>query len=533
MKLRSLQIAVLASLLLVSSSFAAAPKRKPNKAPAPNLPDLKSPEDKLRFLEMIRSSFPVLRIGRGSSFRPSDLDEQLEKYIARGTSTPFARIIDDETFARRVWIDVIGHPPTSSQVKGFVESTDPKKRELLIDELLETDEFARKQARYWSSVIFYGTNANRNSINQQAFEDWLFEEFKSGVGWDRMVGEMVSSTPTRKKNVKAQDNGWGQDYGPNNFILVNERKPELIAASTARIFMGISIECAECHDHPFDSWKREQFHEMAAFFAPGKYYMTDQYDPKEKSEVEAKFLLGEKPPTNLKPDQRRVAGAAYLIYNPENYWFARAYVNRVWNELIGDGFYAVDSLGQDKEVVHQLVVNRMAASFRYAGFQPKWLFRIILNTRAYQRDIATLDDEAELFTAVRPARLRPYEVADSVQQLVGENPGLAKAINNTFDQNPSVPQRDLEGAIQEALILMNNQTLNSRLANSPLKKQLVQIKNDPEMISEAFLGVLARTPNESEKQKYSQFVKQAANRNEAVDDLLWILVNSAEFVTKR
>ena len=240
--------------------------------------------------------------------------------------------------------------------------------------MLASDQFARKQARYWRSVVFYESNANKNTINPQAFENWLFEEFKKDSGWDRIVGDMVAATPTRKKNTKPQDNGWNQDTGSNNFILANERKPELIASSTARLFMGISIGCAECHDHPFDNWKREQFHEMAAFFAPGKYQMTDQYDPTKKTVVQAKFLLGEKPPISLKPDQRRVAGAAYLIYNPDNYWFARAYVNRMWNELIGDGFYSVDSLGPDKEVMHQLVVNKISASFRYAEFKPKWLF---------------------------------------------------------------------------------------------------------------------------------------------------------------
>ncbi len=103
---------------------------------------------------------------------------------------------------------------------------------------------------------------------------------------------------------------------------------------------------------------------MAAFFSPGKYYMTDQDDPDKKSEMQAAFLLGEQPPPNLPAGQRRVVVAAYMIYNPDNYWFARAYVNRIWNELIGDGFYAVDSLGPDKDVVHQLIANRLGYTFR-------------------------------------------------------------------------------------------------------------------------------------------------------------------------
>ena len=141
--------------------------------------------------------------------------------------------------------------------------------------------------------------------------------------------------------------------------------------------------------------------DAAAFFAPGKYYMTDQQDPSQKTEMQARFLLGEEPPPGLKPDQRRVAGAAYLIYNPDNYWFARAYVNRIWSELIGDGFYSVDSLGPDKDVVYKLVVNRLGASFRSSGFDVRWLFRTIMASQAYQRETRTLENDADLFTATR------------------------------------------------------------------------------------------------------------------------------------
>jgi Protein of unknown function (DUF1553)/Protein of unknown function (DUF1549) len=316
-------------------------------------------------------------------------------------------------------------------------------------------------------------------------------------------------------------------------VLACEHKPEEIASRTARIFMGISIQCAECHDHPFENWKREQFHELAAFFAPYKYYMTDQDDPSEKTEMQAKFLLGETPPLGLKADQRRVALAAYLIYNSDNYWFARAYVNRVWNEMMGDGFYDVDSLGPDKEVMHQLVVNRIAANFRFAGFDPKWVMRLIANSQFYQREIRTIDDPADYFTGVRPARLRPYEVADNIARLTGEDRNLQRAVETTFNQDLSVPQRELEGSMQQALLLMNNPTLQKKLGASPLRKELGQIKDDKALITEAFLGTLARTPTPEEIARYTMHLKQTKDRAAAIDDILWVLVNSAEFLAKR
>jgi hypothetical protein len=523
-------LAMLASFAWSAPTPPARPSKK--KPPQPKLPELKTPEDKLKFLEAIRATFPTIRSSVGA-FTPADLDDMVRKYVAKETKTPFAPLVDDETFLRRASIDLTGKTPTPEKIKEFKADKNPKKRPALVDELLASDDYARKWARYWRSVVFHNSPAQRNTINPQAFEDWLFTEFKENTSWDRIVSEMISAQPIRQKDVKPEENGWQQDYGPNNFILACERKPDVIASETARIFMGISVGCAECHDHPFDRWKREQFHEMAAFFANGKYYMTDQDDPSKKSEVKAVFLLGEEPPPTLKPDHLRVAAAAYLVYNSDNYWFARAYVNRMWSELVGDGFYSVDSLGPDKDVVHQLIVNRVSSAFRYAGFDPKWLFRLIMNSEGYQRGIRTIDKPQDLFTSVRPARLRPYEIADNVERLIGELKNARRSVEQTFAQNPSTPQRDLEGTVQQALLMMNNGQLQKQLSNSPLKKQLSGIKSNDEAVTEAFLAVLARTPTDAETKRYADYLKSAKDRNVAIDDMLWVLTNSAEFIVKR
>ena len=509
-------------------------KRTAKTSPAAkNWPQVKTLEDKLRIMAMLKQSLPITKAGRRVHYSSQDLDEELERYITKETRAEFAPVIDDETFLRRVTLDLTGQVPSQEDVVAFVDNPLRTKRADKVDELLESDAYSRKWARYWTSVIFHDTTANRNSYNKQALEDWLAGQFGKNAPWDATVARMVFATPQRQKNKKPQENGWQQDEGANNFILACNRKPEEIASRTARIFMGISIQCAECHDHPFDDWKREQFHELAAFFAPGKYYMTDQVDPSEKTEMQARFLLGETPPIGLKSDQRRVAVAAYLIYSPDNYWFARAFVNRIWNEMMGDGFYDVDSLGADKEVLHQLVVNRMAANFRYAGFDPKWVVRLIANSKFYQREIRTIDDPQDYFTGVRPTRLRPYEVVDNVARLTGKNGNLERSLTSTFQQNLSIPQRDIEGSVQQALLLMNNGTLLGKLAGSKLKKDLVKVKDNRQLVTDAFLGVLARTPTDEETARYVAHLRQTKNRGEAIDDVLWVLVNSAEFLAKR
>lgn len=523
---------MLASLSWVLLAAPSSSSRNKTARKQPKLPDIKSTDDRLAVLERIRASFPAL--SPGSRFGPAELDAVISQQVPKVSKTPFAKVVDDTTFLRRVSLDLTGVSPTTDKIKSFSEDKDPRKRLKVIDELLATEAYSRKWARYWRAVVFHDSNAQKNRVNPQAFEDWLFTEFQAGTSWDRIVAEMLSASPKRQKDKKDEDNGWEQNTGANNFVLACENKPEVIAAQSARIFMGLSIGCAECHDHPFDDWKREQFHEMAAFFSPGKYYMTDQEDPDKKTEMQAAFLLGEQPPPNLPPGQRRVVVAAYTVYNPDNYWFARAFVNRIWGELIGDGFYAVDSLGPDKEVVHQILVNRLSYTFRSGGFDVKTLFRTICGSQAYQREIQTIDETADLFTAVRPTRLPSFAVADELERVLGADmKPIRKGVERAFEFNPSVPQRDLEGSIQQALLLMNQPQIQNKLSKGDLKKQLMETKGNPEMIEKAFLGVLARKPTSEETTRYEQYIKKVGNRGEAIDDMLWVLLNSVEFTTRR
>lgn len=517
--------------LFLTATLAAAPKKNAKKkAPPLNLPPLKTQEQKMQLLGYIRQTMPTRRIARSVSFSSADLDQALEQELGETAQESLAGTIGDETFIRRVYLDLTGTLPPPPKIESFLANQDRNKRSALIDELLETNEYARKWARYWTAVIFYDSEANKNRISPQALEDWLAEQFSKGAPWDYITVMLISATPQRNKAVR---NDFGQRYGPNNFVLACENKSTELASQTARIFMGISIKCAECHDHPFDNWKREQFHELAAFFHPYTYSMPDKDDPTVKTVVKPRFLLGEKPYPNMKSDARRVSIAAYLAYNQQNYWFARAYVNRIWSELIGDGFYDVDSLGPDSDVIHKPVVNRIAANFRYKDFDPKWVFRLIMNSKIYQREMRTMSSSSELFTAVRPSRLRPDVVATSVEKLTGADKKLHKEIMQVFDMNPSLPQGALEGSIQQALLLMNNASLQSKLSESELKQRLVKISADEPLIQELYLNVLARHATEQEVQRNIEFLKESANRQEAIDDLIWVLVNSTEFRTKR
>jgi hypothetical protein len=508
----------------------AAAKKSAPRAAAANAnqqSQLKSADGKLALLEQIHRSFPARYITSG--FTVDELDRQL-KFLVALPPERLAPPVDDEQYARRVHLDLTGRLPTSEASAAFIADTDPAKRAKLVDRLLETEDFSRHWAKYWRDVIFHNSTANRRRVNPQALEDWFAEQFSKKVGWDRIVCELISATPKQKKGDR---NEFGQDYGPNNFVLACNNDPGEIASQTARIFMGISIQCAECHDHPFDQWKREQFHEMAAFFAPGKYMMPDMDEPAKKTEVKARFLLGEKPSPELKPDALRVAVAAYLAYNPDNYWFARSFVNRIWSEMLGDGFYPVDGLGPDKDCVHPQLLNRLGTVFRYQDFNIRWVFRTIASSQAYQRSSRSVDKK-ELFSAVRPARLRSDQVVNVVEHVTGKvPPKLQRAIAETFATDPSASQESLEGSLQQSLLLMNGSALHQSLAKSRLRTEAAQISDPDEAIDHLYRGVLARRPTDDERARAKRYIAGIPNRAEAIDDLLWALVNSTEFMTRR
>ena len=316
----------------------------------------------------------------------------------------------------------------------------------------------------------------------------------------------------------------------DNFLLAQNGNATQMASETARVFMGINVQCAECHDHPFDQWKREQFHQMAAFFAKDKYFMPDAHDPAKKTEMQPRFLLGQKPKTELKGDDKRIAVAGYLIYDTKNYWFARSYVNRVWNELFGDGFYKVDSLGPDNEVIYPSVAYRLSVAFRAMDFKPKWLLRTIMKSQAYQRETQTPASSSDRFTALRPTRLRGDVVADTLEQVLGELKPHDR-VRRDFSFDPSIPQEDIDGSIQQALMLMNNPAIQQRITK--ITPELAKLKSDNEVITQAYLRVLARQPTEPEMQRMKKYFKKVGQRGEATEDLIWTLVNSSEFVTKR
>lgn len=515
---------------------------------------------------------------------PTLTSAELDRLIAESTVAGSEALVSktsDEEFLRRVRLDLTGKLPTPEEVLEFAADADPRKRVRLIDALLASDDFARNWARYWRDVISYhATTENPRLVNFKEFEDWMAEQWKANRPWDEIVRGMLTATGSTDEN------------GATALLIAhtnNQRfQPAEMAGEAARIFLGIQLACAQCHDHKTDPWKREQFHELAAFFAGTqvrrngpppvidrtvsnqsgvpRYGMPDLENPQRSIPVQPRFFLArdEKPLPRLSAEARKALAASYIT-GQDNPWFAKAFINRVWYALLGEAFYLpVDDMGPNREAVAPAVLDRLAAEWAAGGYDIHWLFRTILNTDLYQRRGSAPVLEADRSIAeICPSRLRADAILDSLvlalglpldglSGRVGRNPRTQQgaqvpaAVRGRFDArvifnaifgvDPSLTNDEVLGTIPQALFFMNSPQIHRGVTATPgtvLGKVLAEHGDDDAALEALYLRVLARRPNDSERAQCRTYITQVGNRREAFEDILWALVNSTEFVTRR
>lgn len=567
------------------------------------------------------------------------VDALIEGELKKSGITP-APLASDEDFLRRVTFDLAGRMPTTSEVLLFGLDSTPDKRRAVIEELLKSDDYGVNWARYWRDVIYLRATDMRARLNEAQFVDWMTTQLNENKSWQEITTELLTASGDVREN------------GSTALIFAHEGDPAELAAETSRIFLGIQIQCANCHDHPTDKWKRKDFHELAAFFPrvrvrpvrdstprtfevvsmnqgdqfarriqmlknpeflfrsydrnrDGKltqqevqrtmmgrgfeqlvsradtdgdkaltaeelksmplpentqrfmseYYMPDLNDPTSMGQViQPVLFVGTKAPEGLDDLERREVLSKFLT-SQANPWFSRAIVNRMWSEMLGEGFYMpIDDIGPERSAVYPEVLDALAQGFTASGYDLKWLCRTITNTRAYQRKMQKRS-EGQLqtpFAAQLPTRLRGDQIFTAITQVFGVDDLQADRsagnrryqrsrsargqFSSLFTFDPSTSQDEITGDVPQALFMMNSEALNGMLGANRSTK-LAQIARDyPEnkaAIQELYLLTLSREPSEKELEICEDYFQQAERRETALEDLMWSLLNSSEFITKR
>ncbi len=522
--------------------------------------------------------------GRKSGDAAAHLDKLLAEH--RTQADPSASLatqpIDDEGFLRRLSLDLLGQTPTAEELTKFALDPDPNKRGRVIDRYLADSRFGENWARYWRDVILYRRTEERALQAAGSATAFLTQRLNDNVGWHEITKEFFTAKGDLTENgaTAVIASQWGETVD--------------VAAEYARIFLGIQVQCAQCHDHLTDRWKRTQFHELSAFFArvavrrnrdeggkapnfsaiatddpdgdgvplknkgkgrgrPREHYMPDLDDPSAKGTLMQPvfFLTGQKLEPGASDAERRAALAEWVV-SDDNPWFAKAFVNRVWAELTGRGFYEpIDDLGPDRTCEIPKAMDFLASQFRQHEYDIKWLYRTIASTAHYQRaesaGQAATTAQQTLCTCTQ--RLRADQLFDTLTAALDvdvdriETGGSDKRkfglrtprgqFNQAFGFDPSSPDDDVQLSIPQALLLMNSPQLAAAMSGkrpTGLKQLLETTTDDQAVVEELYLRCLGREPRDSETATCLSYLREVGNRTEAFEDILWSLVNSTELL---
>jgi Protein of unknown function (DUF1549)/Protein of unknown function (DUF1553) len=509
---------------------------------------------------------PALTAGQprpNESTVAATVDAALRRGLSPGPDqTP---VVDDAAFLRRASLDLTGKLPDPAALERFVADPAKDKRTRIVEQLLASDAYATNWGRYWRDAVTYHTPASANYLRWKQFDEWWAEQLRHNRPWNDVVSALVTAS------------GVNDEIAAVNYLTALYGNPAEIAATTSRVFLGVQIQCAECHDAKSEPWKREQFHEFAAFFgrarliqhkdvtgnrgtpyaiearADGQYRMADKKDPDRLIDMRPRFFTGEGLDLDADDVTRRRL-LAKVLTDESNPWFAKCYVNRVWTALLGWGFYPTvnDISGSPR---HADALDALSRGWVASGYDAKWLFRTIARTDAYQR-AARGPMSAEPPAAVCPVRLRPEQVFEALQKALGFDeadksipapaPGFGPAVQRytglrnmvyqAFKENPSTPAAEVQGTVQQALVMMNSVLVHTRTAatgKTLLADLLAKGQTDEQIIAALYERVLSRKPTADDRAVCAKFLAATPDRKEALEDVLWALVNSTEFLLKK
>ncbi len=467
----------------------------------------------------------------------------------------------DHKYLRRAYVDIIGRLPTVEEARAFLEDPSPEKRDQLIDHLLNQPEYAEHWANKWADLL--RPNPYRVGIKTVLnYDNWIRSAFRRNQPYDEFVRELIT----------AEGSTWEDGHVT---LFRDRRSPDEITTIVSQLFLGIRLECAKCHHHPFEVWGQDDFYSFAAFFAKIGHKGTGLSPPISGSEemifagtsgnvrhpltnavMEPRPLFGE--PVEIPTDGDPRDALAEWLTSGDNPFFAQTMANRVWADIMGRGLVEpVDDLRATNPPSNAALLTALGNDFRDSGFDLKHLIRTITRSHAY--GLSSLPSDRNVvdtrnFSRHYRVRLRAEVLADSWTQIVGMPqtysampPGSsAKEIwthrvesqfLDTFgrpDPNQDPPcERTTDTTVVQALHLMNAKDLHAKLVDdASWANQLAESELTPAQIVEnVYLAVYSRLPDEEELQiALDLYDNEETSRRAVTEDLLWALFNTPEFV---
>lgn len=495
---------------------------------------------------------PAADIGTARAAMARQVDLRIDEALTRAKLAA-AEQANDAEFLRRAYLDLTGAVPRVADVRKFLADARADKRARLIDELLASPAHANHLANIWRSMMLPG-GMNFEQINSiVGVQNWLRQRFVENLRYDNLVSELLVATA-------------GNDAGPALYYTSLELAPEKLASSTARIFLGLQIECAECHDHPFDKWKQHDFWGYASFFAqmrrpegntPG---MQNQLVDLEVGEVKipnSEVVVPPKFPSGGAPSadelgSRRMKLAVWMA-SRDNPYLARAAVNRVWSIMFGRGLVEpVDDLGPHNPASHPELLDELTQYFTETGFDLRELFRTLAQTKTYQRTSrwTSAPPPVELYAHMPVKALSAEQLYDSLNRvLVRRSQGQMPGVNLrsqlldpqrqqflTKMQGQGRSPLDYQAGVLQALTLINGSDLTEATTaeRGPLLLALDSpIFEDAERLETMFLATITRMPSTTERDLFLKHItsRSPSEKGKAWSDVLWALLNTAEFAT--
>ena len=476
---------------------------------------------------------------------------------------PPSRVCDDTTFIRRITIDATGRLPTSEQVESFLASTAPDKRDQTIDSLLASHEYADCFANKWSAILRNKRAGPDSRRGNYAFHAWLRDALHHNLPYNQFVRAIVAASGEAGGNPPVV---W--------YRQVNELTEQ--AEDTAQLFLGLRIQCARCHHHPFEQWSREDYYRFSAFFSrvgrkagmlPGEERifhrrgMATAVNPKNGQTVTPAGLGGQ--PLELSPESDPRQALVDWMSGSENPFFAPMLVNRYWKHFFGRGLVdPEDDLRATNPATNPELFDALANHFENTGFDLKDLVRTICQSSTYQLSSQPNQYNAadkQTFSRYYPRRLTAEVLLDAVDQVAGTftqfdgmptttravqlpdsgfNVEFLKAFGRPEAASACECERVSDADLIQSLHLINSADIHRKLSSETGRATRLaadQERDHPEKIRELYLSALSRLPTADETTSLLQYLKERTtekdgNLRAAYEDIVWTLINTKEFL---